>query len=662
MPRLTIRHAVHARRLALEHLEDRRVLAAGVTVITHGAQFTGGLPDWTVTMGQAILDRADGALTTRNVGSLLQHNPATGQWQAVGNAAWTNSNSQNDHIVLLYDWSDESATFADGWLEAAADNLFASLLSVNNSLAGGLQGTSFFDAAVAGGGGGGQLELHLIGHSRGAVLNSLVAARFDRYFGELTIDHATTLDAHPASYMNDPGYVATSPGQNSRVFTYDNVRFADNYYQSDNSYEPIFTFDFDGVIANGAYNFQLPTPVLENGGSSLEHSDVHSWYYGTITEPFAAGYTGFSGAGRNNDGDVSFPDAWWGASGVAPRGSTGFEFASIAGASRAGLPVTGAKIAAGAIATVVDGNMAFGDDGFSSDSLPGWQLHGGAGSGPLGGSDLYVELNSGGDDYFRRHNPLYFPKHTVAVEYDYWINDNDPTQPDDQLQVLVGGFVIDTVSLGSVTTDFVRNRRAAYALPQGGVVATLEFRILDGAGNGIESAVRFDNVELVIQPPAPNADFDGDGSVNGNDFLAWQRGLGTFVTATPAAGDADFDNNVAADDLAIWRDQFGVGGASATSAAVFTDVTFVALADAISRPALLGLRPSRALRGSIEAGEGPLPAVLQRRSLGRAESVSPAFAPHADATHLKLRRGPGLRPSEASPWEGVDGFFECLGA
>jgi hypothetical protein len=649
MPRLTIRHAVHARRLALEHLEDRRVLAAGVTVITHGAQFSGGLPDWTVTMGQAILDRADGALTSRNVGSLFQHNPATDQWQTVGDAAWTNSNSQNDHIVLLYDWSDESATFADGWLEAAADNLFAGLLSVNNSLTGGLQGTSFFEAAVAGGEGGGQLDLHLIGHSRGAVLNSLVAARFDRYFGELTIDHVTTLDAHPASYMSDPGYVATNPGQNSRVFTYDNVRFADNYFQNDNSYEPIFTFDFDGVIANGAYNFQIPSPVLQNGGSSLEHSDIHSWYYGTITEPFAAEYAGFSGAGRNNDGDVSFPDTWWGASGIAPRGATGFSFTSIAGGSRAGLPITGAKIAPGAIATVFNGYLSLGD--------VGWQLHGGAGSGPLSGSDPYVELNSGGDDYFRRHNPLYFPKHTIAVEYDYWVNDNDPTPPDDQLQVLVGGFVIDTVSLGSATTDFVRNRRATYALPQGGVVAPLEFRILDGAGNGIESAVRFDNVELVIQPPAPNADFNGDGFVNGNDFLAWQRGLGTFVTATPSAGDADFDNNVAADDLAVWRGQFGA--ATATVAAEFVaDEELVALAYAVTRPALLHSQPRRSARDLLDFTDRPLPALLRYHGVN-GDGLEPAtWVIELQESPHKPRRGPDLQ----ALCDVTDGLFERLGA
>ncbi len=59
--------------------------------------------------------------------------------------------------------------------------------------------------------------------------------------------------------------------------------------------------------------------------------------------------------------------------------------------------------------------------------------------------------------------------------------------------------------------------------------------------------------------PTEDADFDGDGDVDGQDFLTWQRGLGLTGTGTLMTGDANDDNDVDGDDLAIWRQQFGPG-------------------------------------------------------------------------------------------------------
>ena len=73
----------------------------------------------------------------------------------------------------------------------------------------------------------------------------------------------------------------------------------------------------------------------------------------------------------------------------------------------------------------------------------------------------------------------------------------------------------------------------------------------------------FDNVLLRLQAPVTgnDADFDGDGDVDGADFLTWQKNLGTAGTATLATGDANGDKNVTAADLAIWRTQFGPAAA-----------------------------------------------------------------------------------------------------
>jgi hypothetical protein len=69
-----------------------------------------------------------------------------------------------------------------------------------------------------------------------------------------------------------------------------------------------------------------------------------------------------------------------------------------------------------------------------------------------------------------------------------------------------------------------------------------------------------------VPPPLDNADFNDDGKVDGNDFLAWQRGLG--VGTTLAQGDADSDGDVDGADLTIWRTQFGPGAGVASAAAV----------------------------------------------------------------------------------------------
>ena len=56
------------------------------------------------------------------------------------------------------------------------------------------------------------------------------------------------------------------------------------------------------------------------------------------------------------------------------------------------------------------------------------------------------------------------------------------------------------------------------------------------------------------------ADFDEDGNVDGEDFLAWQANFGLTVGATKADGDADGDGDVDGSDFLIWQTQFGDRG------------------------------------------------------------------------------------------------------
>lgn len=52
-------------------------------------------------------------------------------------------------------------------------------------------------------------------------------------------------------------------------------------------------------------------------------------------------------------------------------------------------------------------------------------------------------------------------------------------------------------------------------------------------------------------------DVDADNDVDGADFLVWQRGKGVGPNATLEDGDANLDGYVNADDLALWRTNYG---------------------------------------------------------------------------------------------------------
>jgi hypothetical protein len=95
--------------------------------------------------------------------------------------------------------------------------------------------------------------------------------------------------------------------------------------------------------------------------------------------------------------------------------------------------------------------------------------------------------------------------------------------------------------------------------------------VLNAATSSGGSVVIADAVRVVIPVPVTeNADFDGDGDIDGRDFLTWQRGFGITGTATLTQGDANDDGDVDADDLAIWQSQYG-------AAPVVSEITVAAM-------------------------------------------------------------------------------------
>jgi hypothetical protein len=98
--------------------------------------------------------------------------------------------------------------------------------------------------------------------------------------------------------------------------------------------------------------------------------------------------------------------------------------------------------------------------------------------------------------------------------------------------------------------------------------STFVFRAFWGAGEfGIDdgNVVNFDNVALVFTPP-PSADFDGLNGVNAADLGIWKSGFGTGTT--PAQGDADHNTRVDGNDFLIWQRQVGTTVAAPAANAV----------------------------------------------------------------------------------------------
>jgi uncharacterized protein (DUF2141 family) len=95
------------------------------------------------------------------------------------------------------------------------------------------------------------------------------------------------------------------------------------------------------------------------------------------------------------------------------------------------------------------------------------------------------------------------------------------------------------------------------------VTGVNQFDLVSGAGSNQHSTVFFDDILIEGEANAvTSADFNGDGSVDGSDFLIWQRGYGLSDQSDATTGDATGDGNVDDADLLIWTEQFGVSSSA----------------------------------------------------------------------------------------------------
>jgi hypothetical protein len=293
----------------------------GVTVLTHGFQLSFGedYPAWMFALARQIADAAGG-------GNILTYDK--------GKAEFVGTPQRGKHLVLLSNWVKESDISDSGFSEAAADALFAAIAKLNVGTGGDL-----FDPRT---------PLHFIGHSRGTVVNSEIIQRLGVHFPEVENVHMTTLDPHdfeqksldvPIEEIREAiekastilsvvpvvGPVAKVVGQAAAqlkkllelaetfglnlskieysdfkdpdVFVWENVRFADNYYQ-DAAHPENFTATPNGrsipgvdyeVYLGGRQDGQTDRvgftqddfDLLGSIGWGGPHSRVWRWYSGT---------------------------------------------------------------------------------------------------------------------------------------------------------------------------------------------------------------------------------------------------------------------------------------------------------------------------------------------------------------------------------------------
>jgi hypothetical protein len=85
------------------------------------------------------------------------------------------------------------------------------------------------------------------------------------------------------------------------------------------------------------------------------------------------------------------------------------------------------------------------------------------------------------------------------------------------------------------------------------------------------------SLSVLINPDAKldDADFDGDGDRDGNDFLFWQQNFGTGIAQTQ--GDAQNNGNVDGLDLKVWQSQFGTPAPSLAATTAVPELSSLVL-------------------------------------------------------------------------------------
>lgn len=373
------------------------VVEPGLTVIIHGYRGVVETDDdglgvdqtWTLTMARAIAKRTENAVVYTvdlndehdfpwfdQAGVPLEDYDASGE--SYGGTFYDRLDphyvlGDGDHKILVLDWLEES----EGGLSEDTD--------LGNNPAGGAFAEAVADAALA-------LILegasdrfsaydrwslsnvHVIGHSRGAVVGSEIVQRLGLYSGdgwslnqslipttpiEIGTVHFTALDPHPADDnpcdgVGDVGVDLYDHNVNSKIISFAdlgnpecdetgsttwgvvcwrNTDYCDNYWHERGLFD---LFDLSGMPYVPGSGLSLDLTDTDDVDPGIDHGGVHAWYHGTIElddvpgngSPATDDVDGLLDLSSNQGGteEIEFFSSWYPNTQLFDRGRVGFNW------------------------------------------------------------------------------------------------------------------------------------------------------------------------------------------------------------------------------------------------------------------------------------------------------------------------------------------------